>query len=246
MAQPLSDVPVRRPLSRGAGWKAVALIAVALALLAYYFGPWRRADKVDVVGTMIAGFQKQNSLTVFSAQVATVNTLTQKRAFGLLASRQTAIIPATVEYRLDQSRLTPDRFRWNGETQTMTLTLPGLTIAPPNLDGTRAQYFRDGLPVTGAMRDAMANASMAAARREAVREASSAMLQRLARSAAREAMAQNLLLPLRVAGFERANVVVRFADEPGGSDPSYLDASRPIVDVLDERARTTPATTPSS
>lgn len=246
MAQPLSDVSAQRRTGRSAGWKAIVVVALALAVLAYFFGPWRRAEKVDVVGTMIAGFQKQNSLTVFSAQVATVNTLTRKRAFGLLSSRQTAIIPATVEYRLDQSRMTPDRFRWNGDTQTMTLTLPGLTIAPPNLDGTRAQYFRDGLPVTGAMRDAMANASMAAARREAVREASSAMLQQLARSAAREAMAQNLLLPLRAAGFGRAKVTVRFADEPGGSDPSYLDASRPIRDVLDERARTTPATTPSS
>ena len=48
--------------------------------------------------------------------------------------------------------------------------------------------------------------------------------------------------------FDRVSVIVRFADEPGGSDPSYLDASRPVADVLreSERARTTPATTPSS
>ena len=74
------------------------------------------------------------------------------------------------------------------------------------------------------------------ATREAVRQASGAPLQKLARDAARAAMTQNLLLPLRAAGFDRATVAVRFADEPGASDPSYLDASRPVGDVLRERA----------
>lgn len=239
---------MRTARRRSGFWTLLLAAAAVIAALAYAFGPWRRPTGADPVATMISGFQKANSLTVFSAQVATVNTMTAPRAFGLLSSRQTAIIPATVEYRLDQSLLTPDRFRWDPQTRAMTLTLPGLTIAPPNLDPARAQYFRDGVPVTGAMRDNMARAAAAAAKRDAVREASSPMLQNLARAAAREAMTQNLLLPLRVAGFDRATVTVRFADEPGASEPSFLDASRPVRDVLQERARarTSPATTPSS
>ena len=244
MEPPLSTPAPRRRLR--IGWRAVAVAALALAALAWWYARPKPLRKVDVVATMVSGFQKQNSLTVFGAQVATVNTSVQPRAFGLLESRQTAIIPATVEYRLDQSLLTPDRFRWDEAGQRMTLTLPGLTIAPPNLDEARARYFRDGLPVTGAMRDAMARANSTAASREAVREAGAPQLQALARTAARDAMTNNLLLPLRVAGYDRASVVVRFADEPGASDPSYLDASRPVAEVLRERARTTPATTPSS
>lgn len=241
----MSGPATRRAI--GGRFRLTLLAIAAIAALAYVYGPWRGGtEKADLVGSMITGFAKQNSLTVFSAQVVTVNTTRQPRAFGLLESRQTAIIPATVEYRLDQRALTPDRFRWNPATQAMTLTLPGLAITRPNLDESRAQYFRDGLPVGGAMRDAMARAGTVAASREAVRQASGAELQRLARNGAREAMTRNLLLPLRAAGFDRANVTVRFADEPGASEPSYLDASRPVEEVLRERARTTPATTPSS
>lgn len=229
---------------RSRGWLAVGLLIALLALAAFAYRSWRPEPEVDVVGTMITSFAKQNSLTVFSAQVVTVNTRVESRAFGLATSRQTAIIPASVEYRLDQSLLTPDRFRWNPQTQALTLTLPGLTLTPPNLDEARAQYFRGGLPTSGARRDEMARANTRAASREAVRQANGAQMQALARAAAKEAMARNLLLPLRVAGFDRASVTVRFADEPGASDPSRLDTSRAVEDVL--RERTTPATTPSS
>ncbi len=224
-----------------------SLIAVSAAtwFVSQRFG---RPPAVDVVGTVITGFRKENALTVFSAQVVTVNTRVEPRAFGLLESRQTAIIPASVEYRLDQSTLTPDRFRWDAQARAMTLTLPGLTITRPNLDEARAQYFRSGVPVTGAMRDALARAATAGAEREAVRQASGPHMQALARAAAREAMTRNLLVPLQAAGFDKARVTVRFADEPGGADPSFLDPSRPVEEVLRERARsrTTPATTPSS
>lgn len=241
----MSDERIVKP-ARGRGVTILLLLA-ALALAAFAYNRWGGEDEVDAVGSMITGFQKQNSLTVFSAQVATVTNQTQKRALGMLLNRQTTIVPATVEYRLDQRLLTPDRFRWDARKQTMELTLPGLLISPPNVDASRGQYYRSGPPMTAAMRDDLARRGSRDARREAVRQASSPSLQQLARTAAREAMTQNLLLPLRAAGFDRATVTVRFADEPG-VDPSYLDASRPVADVLRdaERARTTPATTPSS
>jgi hypothetical protein len=56
---------------------------------------------------------------------------------------------------------------------------------------------------------------------------------RLARDAAKRAVARSFAMPLRAAGIE-ANVEVRFAGEAGG-DPSYLDRSRRIEDVLNER-----------
>lgn len=237
-----------RTARRKAPWLAIALLVAVAALTWFVSARWHTKPQVDVVGTMISSFRKENALTVFSAQIVTVNTTVEERAFGLMETRQTAIIPAAVEYRLDQSAMTPDRFRWDAGTQAMTLTLPGLTITKPNLDEARAQYFRSGVPVTGAMRDAMARAATVGAEREAVRQASGAQMQVLARAAAREAMTQNVLIPLQAAGFRDARVTVRFADEPDGSDPSRLDASRPVEDVLRERARarTTPATTPSS
>jgi len=236
---------VTRNVGKRRPWLSIAIVLACLVAAAVAWLRWTGEDKVDVVGTMITGFQKQNSLTVFSAQVATVTTRTHDRLGGLLTNRQTTIAPATVEYRLDQRLMTPDRFRWDAAAQSMTLTLPGLTITRPNLDTSRGQFYRSGPPMSAALRDELARLGTADAGREAVRQASSPALQQLARTAAKEAMTQNLLLPLRAAGFDRATVTVRFADEPG-VDPSFLDASRPVSEVLRERARTTPATTPSS
>lgn len=227
-------------------WLSIAILLALAALVWVAYARWPRDPEVDAVGSLITGLRQANELTVFSAQVATVTTRTRGRLGGLLVNRQTTIVPATVEYRLDQRALTPDRFRWDATAQTMTLTLPGLTITRPNLDTSRGQYYRSGPPMSAALRDEMARLGTADAAREAVRQASSPALQQLARAAAKEAMTQNLLLPLRAAGFDRAQVTVRFADEPGAAEPSFLDASRPVSEVLRERARTTPATTPSS
>jgi len=235
-----------RTVGKRRPWLPVAIL-LALAGLAWIaYARWPREPEFDAVGSMISGLRQANELTVFSAQVATVTTRTRERMGGILTNRQTTIVPAAVEYRLDQRALTPDRFRWDATAQTMTLTLPGLTITRPNLDTSRGQFYRSGPPMTAALRDELARLGTADAGREAVRQASSPALQQLARAAAKEAMTQNLLLPLRAAGFERAQVTVRFADEPGVTEPSFIDASRPVSEVLQERARTTPATTPSS
>lgn len=240
----MNDATARRKTS----WLLIAPLLAVAAIAAFAYSRWNAAPEVDPVGTMVLAFQKQNELTVFGAQIATVTNQRVERGFGLLENRQTTIVPGTVEYRIDQRTLAPERFRWDAEAQAMELTLPGILISPPNLDASRAQYYRSGPPMTARMRDDLARQGVADARKEAVRQASSPLLQRLARDAAREAMTQNILLPLRAAGFGRARVNVRFADDPETAKKEYMDASRPVEDVLTERARarTTPATKPSS
>ena len=101
---------VNAPRARGRGRLLLfAALVAALALAAFAYQRWSSPDdEVDVVGSMITGWQNRNSLTVFSAQVATVTTRTRERFGGLATNRQTTIVPATVEYRLDQRLLTPD------------------------------------------------------------------------------------------------------------------------------------------
>jgi hypothetical protein len=69
---------------------------------------------------------------------------------------------------------------------------------------------------------------------ELMRQARAAMPVRLARDAARRAVERSFAMPLRAAGIE-AQVDVRFADEPGSRDPSLMDRSRRVEDVLKER-----------
>src|SRR3546814_19492106 len=56
----------------------------------------------------------------------------------------------------------------------------------------------------------------------------------MARDAAKAAVERSFAMPLRAAGVE-ATVVTPFADEAGSRDPSQMDRSRRVEDVLGER-----------
>ena len=86
--------------------------------------------------------------------------------------------------------------------------------------------------LTGA-EDRLDASNRKAAQQELMRQARQPLPMRLARDSAKRVVARSFAMPLRAAGIE-ANVAVRFSDEPR-ADPSYLDRSRRIEDVLSER-----------
>ena len=131
----------------------------------------------------------------------------------LLESRQAAIIPASVEYRLDLSQMTADKFRWDAASETLEVTLPQLQISRPNLDEAQARIFTEGVWVTReAARDLAANNSVQA-ERKAQAFAKNPEVLGLARVAAKDAIEQNLAVPLQVAGYDNARISVTFAGE---------------------------------
>lgn len=194
---------------------ALAIIAINLAvgglLLWRAFGP---ADHGDPVATSLLAFEKANRLTVFSAQLAPVVSAEDERGYGLLKSRQVAVIPARVDYTLDLSRLDAGRFQWDQAGQRLTVTLPPLQLSKPNLDEARAQYLREGLWITGPAQAKLTRDNTLLAERQAADQASNPQLMELARGAARQAVTQNLAAPLRMTGFGRVTVTVRFDGEP--------------------------------
>ncbi len=210
--------PVGRstPLARiqAAPWLIVIILLAATAWLtwrAFFYNP-----NADPVGSAMLAFQKQNSLTVFSSRFEVVAESTNAQGvlgIDLLKSRQAAIIPAMVEYRLDLSGMDRDRFTWDGSTQTLTLTLPTLRISRPNLDEAQARTFTEGNFVTGGAAQAMARNNSLQAERKAAEFARNPEVLALARNAAREAVRQNLAIPLQVAGHRDAKVTVRFDGE---------------------------------
>lgn len=205
-------------------------LAAAVALVAYL--AWPRQERApDPVASLVASVQRQNSLTVFRAQVATVTTSRESRLLGLAPVEQVAVIPATVEYRLDLSQLSPRDFAWDPEAQRARVTLPPIAVQPPNLDEARARYLRSGVLVSARTQEALSRDNSVQATREAARLARDPELMRLAREAAVAAMARTIALPLRAAGFDRASVEVRFAGDarPTGDEWDY---SRSVEEVL--------------
>jgi hypothetical protein len=190
------------------------LFIVALALAAWFawraFGP---EDNGDPLATSLVAFEKQNRLTVFSAQLSPVVASEDSRLFGAIKSRQVAVIPARVDYTLDLSQMDRNRLKWDEQTNTLDVQLPPLRVGKPNLDESRAQYLREGIWISRDAQDDMTRANTRLAEQQAVEQAANPVLMGLARSAAKDAIRQNLAIPLEVAGFGEVTVNVRFDGE---------------------------------
>lgn len=192
------------------------MLFVVAAALAVWIGwlHWRPQAVGDPLATSLVAFDKQDRLTVFSAELAPVVASDDSRLFGLVTSRQVAVIPARVDYALDLGKVGRDRMSWNAATKTLTVRLPGLEVTRPNLDEARAQYLREGVWITRAAQDKLTRNNTLLAERLAVEQAANPVLMGLARGAAKDAIRQNLSIPLQVAGFGDVKLAVSIDGEP--------------------------------
>lgn len=190
------------------------LFILALALAAWL--AWRAfvpEDNGDPLATSLVAFERQNRLTVFSAQLSPVVASQDSRLMGLVQTRQVAVIPARVDYTLDLSGMDRSRLRWDEATRTLDVQLPPLTVGRPNLDEARAQYLREGIWISRDAQDNLTRQNTRLAEQQAQEQAANPVLMGLARSAAKDAIRQNLAIPLEVAGFGKVTVNVRFDGE---------------------------------
>ncbi|VWX54828.1 DUF4230 domain-containing protein [Novosphingobium sp. 9U] len=188
------------------------ILMLALAAWLGYRAFWPKGGG-DPIGTTIVAFEKQNRLTVFTAQLAPVVAAEDSRLMGLVKSRQVAVIPARVDYALDLSRMDRNRLAWNTSTHTLDVLLPPLTVGTPNLDEARAQYLREGVWISREAQDSLSRSNTRLAEQQATQQASNPVLMNLARSAAKDAIRQNLAIPLQVAGFGDVTVNAHFEGE---------------------------------
>lgn len=191
---------------------ALFLIALAVAAFALWraFGP---APAGDPLATSLTAFERQNRLTVFSAQLSPVVASDQESLFGMLKSRQVAVIPARVDYTLDLSQVGRDRLAWDAAAKRLDVRLPPLALSRPNMDEGRAQYLREGVWISRTTQDSLTRANTRLAEQQAAQQAANPVLMDLARAAAKDAIRQNLAIPLQVAGYGDVTVIVRFDGE---------------------------------
>lgn len=217
---------------------ALLLLAGALLLVAALrsFNPLAAPSPESIAQASLQSVREQARLVPFAARYVTVVTSTQRR-FGLRAEK-TLIMPGNVRYELDLARLAQDDLAWDAATNTLSVTLPPLEIAGPEIDLREIQEYSGGgvlmaLTDTESTLDA---ANRERGRQELLQQARAPLPMRLARDAARRAVERSFAMPLAAAGIT-ASVDVRFADEAGGDAASRLDRSRRMEDVLRERQR---------
>ncbi|GAO79748.1 MULTISPECIES: DUF4230 domain-containing protein [unclassified Sphingopyxis] len=193
---------------------AMLLVAVWWAIAAWQ--DWQKGyDPETVVAASLQGLQEQNVLVPFTARYVAVVTSTQSR-LGLSA-KKTLIMPGTVRYELDLGKLKQSDLDWDATTSALTVTLPPLRLAGPEIDIDAISEYRDGeilLTLTDAERTLDA-ANRKRAQEELIAQAKGATPMRLAQGAARTAVEQSFAMPLKAAGID-AKVTARFAEAPTG------------------------------
>lgn len=193
------------------------IIVVALLLLAIFLGwrawsGWQKGYEPEtVVAASLEGLREQNVLVPFTARYVAVVTSSQSR-LGLSA-KKTLIMPGTVRYELDLAKLQPSDLDWDDTARRLTVTLPPLRLAGPEIDIDAISEFRDG-EILLAITDAEASldaANRKAGQAELIKQAKSATPMRLAEAAARSAIEQSFAMPLKAAGID-ATVTARFSE----------------------------------
>ncbi|MBL0914665.1 MAG: DUF4230 domain-containing protein [Sphingopyxis sp.] len=205
--------PAPRLLPRLVLLAAAALLALAAWWAFSTWRDWQRGyDPETVVAASLQGLQEQNILVPFTARYVAVVTSTQSR-LGLEA-KKTLIMPGTVRYELDLAKLKQSDLDWDAATNALSVTLPPLRLAGPEIDLDAISEYRDGvilLTLTDAEKTLDA-ANRKAAQEELIKQAKGTTPMRLARTAARTAVEQSFAMPLKAAGID-AKVTARFAAE---------------------------------
>lgn len=157
---------------------------------------------------------------------------------GLWKNSQFTRAPATIDYLIDLSKLDRDAFRWNEAEQIMSVDLPEVTVARPNIDWEKAQIRQDGIWIS--RKSGQRLQRQAVVRLNAQARAAGARAENIqkAKDNARRVVEDFVRLPLKAAGLSSMRVVVRFPDEakPLNLPQEDWDRSKPISEVLAEGA----------
>lgn len=188
-------------------------------------------DPMGIANQILLSVREQGRQTVFVGRFVAIATASETR-LGFTA-RKTLILPGSVRYAVDLSRMRRTDLAWDPATSTLTVTLPPLELAGPELDFAGVQEYAEGgmvMALTDAGRT-IDEANRRAAREELARQARGPLPLTEARTAALRDVARSFAFPLRAAGIE-ASVAVRFVGADGRETASFLDRPRRIDDRI--------------
>ncbi len=207
------------------------------ALLGFVLRPALRAptpDPLAIAHAASLSVREHGRLTSFTGRYVAIVSSRRTR-FGLTA-RKTLIMPGSVRYSVDLSRLRRQNLEWDAPTRTLSVTLPPLEISGPTIDLNQVQEYSEGgilMALTDAERT-LDQANRRSAQDELMRQARERTPTSLARDAAMRVVARSFAMPLRAAGVD-ASVSVRFVDPSGREEASFLDRPNRIEDAVKTR-----------
>src|SRR6476620_6799462 len=227
--------------------KPIGLLAIVVALvLGVVVGKTTGiADRIfggpnptTIASSSLESMRAQNRLVAFVARYVSVVSSEQQRLGGLVSSQRTLILPGDVRYELDLARLQPKDVTWDASAHKLTVQLPEVEVAGPDVDINAVQEYGGGgvlSKLTNADQQLDQN-NRARAVADLRKQATAAVPMRLARQSARAAVERSFAMPLLAAGFKDVKVVARFRTD-GTDEPSYITGSTPYEEAIKEAER---------
>lgn len=211
------------------------LLGVATGVADRIFGG---PNPQTIATASLESMRAENRLTVFAARYVSVVTSQEQKLGGLVSSQRTLILPGDVRYELDLSKLQPKDVTWDGSKHILTVELPEVDVAGPDVDINEVKEYGGG-GVLSALTNAdqqLDQNNRARAVADLRKQATAAVPMQLARQAAREAVERSFAMPLLAAGFKDVKVAARFPTD-GTTEPSYMDLSTPYEQAIKEAER---------
>jgi hypothetical protein len=209
-------------------------IGLAIGLLLRAPAAATRPDPRALADAALLSLRDQGRLVSFAARYVSVATARETR-LGLTAEK-TLILPGTVRYGVDLSRLKRSDLMWDEATRTLTVTLPPLELSGPNIDSADVQERSQGglvMALTDAERT-LDDSNRRNAEADLLRQARQSEPMRRARDSAMRLVARGFAVPLRAGGVD-ASVAARFVDPAGREEAAYLERARAVEDALRDR-----------
>lgn len=216
------------------------VLAAALAALAFYAWSQREARVeaerqigLDASRVLAEHFSRRGDIRVATLSGKVIARAEDEGFLGVVPSEQTTTLPFTVDYFIDASRMGQNSYRWDEETKTLTIDIPDVKVAKPNIDETAGRTEQEGVYIS---RRASLDLARQTSQRAAARSVKAAQrpenLNR-ARENARAVVRRMAEGPLAAAGLDDVRVAVSFPWEPKQpSDRERWDESRRVEDVL--------------
>jgi hypothetical protein len=148
------DTPVSR--SRLGPLMVVAIIVALLVGLAIGGGINLKrklfdGDVTSIARASLESMRAQNRLVPFVARYVSV--VTSKQSQLMFTSERTLVLPGDVRYELDLAKLSERDVKWDDGTKVLSVTLPEIEIAGPEVDLAAAREYGGG-GVLGTLTDA--------------------------------------------------------------------------------------------
>src|SRR5215212_2501077 len=127
----------------------IAMVALALILGVVLGLSTGIADRIfggpkpeTIATASLESMRAQNRLIAFVARYVSVTSSRTSR-FGFSPER-TLILPGNVRYELDLAKLQPNDVKWDGTSNTLSVNLPEIEIAGPEVDLSAAREYGAG------------------------------------------------------------------------------------------------------